>query len=171
MTRQWRNTRLAAELLGRSDLFRGLSAPDLDTVAYLARPVASEANGALFAKDDPADTLFVIETGRVALTLALPTGDSTRTVTIVEKGMAETIAWSSLVSPFRYTHGAHCLTTTSLLALDAGMLRALFVARPRLHASVASALAELVASRLGAWQALAIQGVRSWARTPGEEHR
>lgn len=145
-----------------ADLFRGLDPGQLGEV--MARGTRRElaAGETLFELGAEAKSIFVIESGRVALTLPLKIGSRTRSLTLMERTGGTAVGWSALVPPYRYTQGGHAITRGEVLQFEAAALRELFECRPRIHAIIATSLAAIVAGRLGQWQAIALRNAESW---------
>ena len=55
------------ELLGRSELFSGFDTDALRALVERSRGLECERNVSLFLEDDPADELFVVRSGRIAV--------------------------------------------------------------------------------------------------------
>ncbi len=55
------------ELLGRSDLFSAFSDEVLDAIRAAATPVTCERNFVIFQEGDPAEELYVVRSGRIAI--------------------------------------------------------------------------------------------------------
>ncbi len=55
------------QLLGRSELFSAFSDQALDLIQAAATPVACERNFVIFEESDPAQDLFVVKKGRIAI--------------------------------------------------------------------------------------------------------
>jgi CRP/FNR family transcriptional regulator, cyclic AMP receptor protein len=55
------------ELLGRSELFSAFSDEVLRVIQAAATPVTSERNFVIFEEGDPADELYVVKSGRIAI--------------------------------------------------------------------------------------------------------
>lgn len=99
--------------------FAGMKADYTDIVTGCARNVRFEPGAYLFHEGDPADQLYLLRAGRVALEVVTPTGP----VTIQEVGESEIVGASWLVPPYRRGLSAKALDLTRAIALDAACLR------------------------------------------------
>ncbi|MBI4321775.1 MAG: Crp/Fnr family transcriptional regulator [Chloroflexi bacterium] len=131
-------------------LFDSLSEADIERFAAISLPQEWGAGVTIFAEGEPAKNLYVLERGKVALQMQLPSTQPQVsrkiTVDVVIKG--EVLGWSAVVQPFVYTMTAVCLETTRALAIDSFKFRNLLKADHRLGYEVLSQLIGVVASRL-----------------------
>jgi CRP-like cAMP-binding protein len=108
------------ELLAEHPFFRPL---DRSTVAMLegcARNVHFHPGELVFREGEPADRLYVIRRGRVALEVHAPgTGD--HLLDTVDEG--EVLGWSWLVPPYHWLFDARAINEVSAVAMDAVCLR------------------------------------------------
>jgi CRP-like cAMP-binding protein len=96
-------------------LFKGLSKPQLDVVARIAKEDSVEVGREIFKEGQDAQNLFILREGAIELT------------TTVEKGFELPIALlrmpgdifgsSALVPPFKYNLSARCAESGSLLTI------------------------------------------------------
>ena len=99
-----------------SALFRGLPAAACQPFVPIARPRRLNKGDYLFRLGEPANTLFIIHSGMVHLTMPLTMRASEREVVVQEAGIGETLAWSALVEPCRFTMSARGGSDVELLA-------------------------------------------------------
>jgi CRP-like cAMP-binding protein len=119
----------------------------------LARPVRYDANAVVLREGVDTPFLGVIESGRVALRLRVPELGERLTIVTVEPG--ELIGWSAVVAPYRATVDAIATEPTSVLALDAGLLRDALSTDCDLAAELLPLILDSVSQRLaGSWQQL-----------------
>ena len=71
-------------MLERSELFRGLGPPALHHVVEAARAVTLQRNDLVFAQDDPAEELFIVRSGRIAI--AQRSSDGRQTMVALMEG-------------------------------------------------------------------------------------
>lgn len=132
-----------------SQLFKTLKREELDAISKCCRHETHEAGSNLFAEGDPAQKVYIIERGRVALDMGLSFGGHTkRRATIETAGPGQAIGWSSLTGTQTFTLTARCLDETRVLAIDAARVRQLFEADCELGYQVMLHLTEVVRSRL-----------------------
>src|SRR5574341_976121 len=106
----------------RPDLLAGLADEEAERVLALGSRLPLAAGQVLFNLGDAADSLFVVESGRVALTLPLKLRDGQRDVLIEERSPGQALGWSALVPPHRFTLKAAAAIDSEVLALPRGAL-------------------------------------------------
>jgi CRP-like cAMP-binding protein len=136
------------------DLVRGLPAEDQPAVLALGTPMSLTAGQVLFALGDEADSLFVIRRGRIALSLPMQIGGREEHIVIDEQSTGETLGWSALVPPHRFTLTAVAPLATDLLAIRRNDLLHYCSVNPRVGQVVALNIAAIVARRLQVCQAM-----------------
>jgi CRP/FNR family transcriptional regulator, cyclic AMP receptor protein len=100
--------------------FAGLDEGFIQLVVGCAKNVRFEAGQHLFREGEPADQLYLIRHGRVALEVVIP-GRAPVTFQTVPAGEIVGISW--LVAPYRWTYDARALELTRAIAMDAVCLR------------------------------------------------
>ncbi|MBI4297770.1 MAG: Crp/Fnr family transcriptional regulator [Chloroflexi bacterium] len=131
-------------------VFDSLSEADLERLAAISLSQEWGAGVTIFTEGSPAKDLYVLERGKVALQMQLPSAQpqfSKRiTVDVATKG--DVFGWSAVVEPHKYTMSAVCLEPTKALAMDGFKLRNLLKGDQRVGYEVLSRLIGVVASRL-----------------------
>jgi len=89
-------------------------------VCGCAKNVRFEAGDYLFREGDPADQLYVVREGRVAMELSAP-GHGSMTFQTVGEGEIVGISW--LIPPYRWTYDAKALERIRAIAIDATCIR------------------------------------------------
>ncbi|PPQ28008.1 cyclic nucleotide-binding domain-containing protein [Rhodopila globiformis] len=107
-------------ILGEHRLFVGLPQPFVALAAGCARNVAFNAGDYLFRSGDPADWIYLVRHGHVALEAAVPGRGAVMFETVSEGDVAG-LTW--LLPPYRWDHDARAIEPTRALALDATCLR------------------------------------------------
>ena len=100
--------------------FAGLDEAFCELVCGCAKNVRFEAGQYLFHESEPADQLYLLRHGRVALQLAVP-GQGAITFQTLDEGEIVGVSW--LIPPYRWTYDAMALELTRAIALDAACLR------------------------------------------------
>lgn len=95
----------------------------------------------------PADTFYVMLSGRVAIEMANPRGGS---IVIETLGPGEVVGISWMLPPYRLTFDARCVERCSVIAIDATKLRADCDSDPVLGYALFKELSGLVRDRLQA---------------------
>jgi CRP/FNR family transcriptional regulator, cyclic AMP receptor protein len=108
----------------------------------------------LFKLGDEANELYLIERGRLALTLPMRVASLEEQVLIEERQAGQVVAWSALIPPHRLTLTAKALVDTEVLSLPRPALLAYFVAHPDAGSTVMRNVAFVVGQRLQVFQAM-----------------
>lgn len=137
-----------------ASLFRGLTTEQCASLAPLAGDKAFSKGDSLFRLGQPAGELFIIRSGVVQLTIPLSMRGGEREVVVEEAQAGETVAWSALVEPYRFTMSARAGTDVELLAFSPRELLAALDARPEIAQRVLTNLAQVIARRLHVTQAM-----------------
>lgn len=127
-----------ADLLARSELFKALGAPALDLVVEAAREVSLQRNDVVFAQDDPANELFVVRSGRIAIAQRSPDGRQTM-VALMEKD--DTFGDMPLFDGLPRSAEARALEPSQLIGVPYDPIRSVLGQQPELLWSVVSMLA------------------------------
>jgi CRP-like cAMP-binding protein len=131
-----------------SSLFWGLSARQCEPFVALARVQRAPKNHYLFRLGQPAEALLIVDSGVVELTMPLAMNGKEREVVVQEAAAGDTIAWSALVEPYRFTMSARAGTDVQLLAFSAGELQAAIDAQPEAGLRIVANLARVIGRRL-----------------------
>ncbi len=98
----------------------------------------------LFREGEPADTFYVIRSGRVAIQTRLPTEG----VVLDTARDGDVVGWSWLVAPYRWTFDAVASEETSLVAIDGACLRGKCEADPALGYALLQRVVQVMSTRL-----------------------
>ena len=136
------------EILRASDLFHGLSDNELDKLLPLCREEIREAGVVIFPEGAPCHSMYIVESGRVALEVNLhitrATEEST-TITVITQGGC--LCCSGLIDPYILTATGRTLEPTKVVALDTAELLALLEENPEIGYRTMDNLASVVSSR------------------------
>jgi CRP-like cAMP-binding protein len=139
--------RLAKErVLKQSPLFGGFSLDLLRAIGGLCEQATHPPGVELFEAGSPADHLFILEQGNVALVIRSEAREEVILATLHTPG--DVLAWSALVEPRVLTAGALCLEETRLLRLEARKLEDLLDQHPAEGLAFMRRLTSLIAHRL-----------------------
>lgn len=138
----------------QTELFAGLGERDARAIEALGSRATLKEGEVLFRLGTDADRLFLIERGRVALTLPMRVLDREETVLVEERGTAQALGWSALTPPHRFTLTATALVETEVLALPRSALFAHFDRHPAVGYVVARNVAAIIGQRLEIFQAM-----------------
>lgn len=141
-------------MTAQPDLLKGLTAADADAVLALATAQELAAGAPLFRLGEPADAVYLIERGRIALSLPMRLGGRPQDVVIEEHDAGHTIGWSALIPPHRFTLSATAPLATRVLALRRTTLMEFCAVYPRVGYLLALNIAAVVGQRLQVAQAM-----------------
>jgi len=144
------------------ELLNGLSPAEVEQVMALGTRVTVPSGGTLFRLGDPADRIFLTIRGRIRLTLPIQLRGRDEDILIEEKCPGQTVGWSALIPPHRFTLCARAPLETELIALPREALRTFFEGSPRIAYRITSNLAIVVGHRL---QLLQTMWLREMQRT------
>src|SRR5512133_1434417 len=148
------------------DLAHGRSEADAAALRALGTRLALEPGQSLFRMGTPADAVYVVERGRVALTLPLRIRDGEEEIVVEEKQAGETVGWSGLVPPHRFTLNASAAVASEVHVFARDALVQHFDAHPAVGRVVTANVAAVMGHRLQVFQTM---WVREMQRTV--EHR
>ncbi len=136
-----------AELVASHPLLAGLPGDAVTEVAGCARNVAFAPGELLLAEGDPADTLFLVRRGRVAVEIHAPDRGP---IVIETVGPGAAVGWSWLFPPYRWQFDARAVHSVGAIAVDAACLRAKADADDALGHQLVGRVAEVLLERLQA---------------------
>ena len=136
------------------DLVRGLSPEDAASVLVLGLPIALAAGDVLFDLGAEAESLYLIQRGRIALTLPMQVAGREKDIVIEEHVPGQMLGWSALVPPHRFTLKATAPLPTEVLAFRRSELLGYCAVNSRVGQVIALNIAEVVGRRLQVFQAM-----------------
>jgi CRP-like cAMP-binding protein len=136
------------------DLLSGLDERETADVRALGLPIRLEAGEVLFRLGAEATSLYVIQSGLVTLTMPMQVGGREEDVRIEERLPGQTLGWSTLIPPHRFTLTAKAAVASELLAFPRARLLAHFESHPTVGYTVSRNVAALVGQRLQVFQAM-----------------
>jgi CRP-like cAMP-binding protein len=141
-------------------LLDGLSEADAAALRALAVPVQVPSGGVLFQLGAEADALYVVVSGRIDLSLPMRIRDTDENVMLEEKLPGETLGWSGLIPPHKFTLNARAPMETQLLAFPRAALLSYFNEHPDVGHAVTRNVASVIGHRLQVFQALWLREVQ-----------
>jgi CRP/FNR family cyclic AMP-dependent transcriptional regulator len=142
------------------DVLAGVGEEDSARVLALGARRTLGAGEILFELGDAADCLFVVMRGRIALTLPLTLRDREQDVLIEERSPGQSLGWSALVAPHRFTLKASAAVDSEVVALPRESLYRHFAADPAVGYAVTRNVAVVVGHRLQVMQAMWLREVQ-----------
>jgi CRP-like cAMP-binding protein len=136
------------------DLLSSLSADSARGVLALGRRLEVPAGAVLFHLGTDAANLYVIERGRVNLTLPMQVFGREEDILVEERSAGQTLGWSALIPPHRFTLKATAQIDSELVAFPRGELHDYLAAHPEVGHPIMRNLAATVGQRLQVFQTM-----------------
>jgi CRP-like cAMP-binding protein len=136
------------------DLLRDLAAEDADQALALGAHVTLSSGAKLFELGDVADRIFIIQRGRIRLTLPMQVRGHEEEILVEERSPGQTVGWSALIPPYRFTLTAVAPLETEVIALSREALSTYFAAHPDTAYIISLNLAAVIGQRLQLFQAM-----------------
>src|ERR1017187_3248206 len=143
-----------------ADLLNGLADEDGDRVLALGKRILLPSGSELFHLGDQAECIYVIAQGRLRLTLPMQVRGKEENVMVEERVPGQTVGWSALIPPYRFTLTAMAPLETEVIALSREALRGHFASHPDAGYRVSLNLASVVGERLQLFQAMWVREVQ-----------
>jgi CRP/FNR family transcriptional regulator, cyclic AMP receptor protein len=124
--------------------FAGLDDDALTLVTGCAVNAHLRPGEYLFREGEPANTFYVIRSGRVAIRMRLPTD----AVVVDTARDGDVVGWSWLVPPYRWTFDAVATEETSVVSIDGACLRGKCEADPALGYALLQRVVRVMSTRL-----------------------
>ena len=136
------------------DLLKGLAPDDVDDVLALGKRLVLTSGAELFHMGDAAECLYLVSRGRIRLTLPMQVRGRDEDVQVEERTPGQTVGWSALIAPHRFTLTASAPLETEVIALSREALQGYFDAHPAVAYTVSLNLASVVGQRLQLFQTM-----------------
>ena len=136
------------------ELLNGLSPAEIEQILDLGTRLIVPSGTLLFRLGDPADRLFLTERGRIRLTLPMHLRGKEEDVLAEERSPGQTVGWSALIPPYRFTLSAAASLDTEVIALPQKALREYMAAQPAVGCKIALNLAVVIGHCLQLFQTM-----------------
>lgn len=136
---------VAPNTLTQVSLFQDLDQKHLNLVAEQFNTESFAAGEIVFEQDDPADRVYVVASGKVAIRFKPYDGDLLDVSEIEKDGI---FGWSAVLGRKQYTSSAVCLEDTETFWIEGDVLRELAEEHPETGVIILERLAEVIAQRL-----------------------
>ncbi len=136
------------------DLFEGLSPKDAEHALGLGVRMIVSSGAELFHLGDDADRIYLIARGRLRLTMPMQVRGFEQDVLVEEREPGQTVGWSALIPPYRFTLTATAPLETEVIAFSREALQHHFMACPEIGCAVFLNLAAVVGQRLHLFQTM-----------------
>ncbi|MFO7625547.1 MAG: ATP-binding protein [Anaerolineales bacterium] len=135
--------------LRNSEIFAELDEEDLVSIAGFCREENYQDGHIVLVEGQPANSMFIIERGKVALEKKVQIGRHTtpRNATIDYVGPGQIAGFSSLTPPYLYATSAVCTEPTRVLYIDADQLREYLREQPKAGYPIMLKMARLIGFR------------------------
>lgn len=144
----------------KADLFNGLPEDESAQVLALGKRIVLNTGAELFRLGDVADSIYLVARGRLRLTLPMAVRGHNEDVMVEERSSGQTVGWSALIPPYRYTLTASAALDTEAIALPREALAAYFAAHPDTGYAVSLNVASVIGQRLQVFQAMWLREVQ-----------
>ena len=138
----------------QTDLLKGLTEAEAAELMALGTVITAHAGDTVFRTGEAAERVYLVLKGRVALTLPMQLRGAEQDVLIEERLPGETMGWSGLIPPHRFTLKATAQVESEMLAFDRAALLQHFAANPRIGYTVTTNVAAVIGHRLGVFQTM-----------------
>lgn len=136
------------------DFLQGLGADESRVVLALGERTTFPGGASLFHLGAEAESIFVIERGRVNLTLPMQVAGRQEDVLVEERLPGQMVGWSALIPPHRFTLNATAPLETEVIAFRRARLLEHFQAHPAVGHAVIANVAAIIGHRLQVLQAM-----------------
>ena len=137
------------------ELLEGISSTEAQQVLDLGTRLIVPSGQSLFELGDDANRLFLVERGRIKLTLPMTVRGREEHVFVEERSPGQTVGWSALIPPYRFTLTATAsLHDAEVITIPRDALLKYFEANPNAGQKMAVNLAIVVGHRLQLFQTM-----------------
>ena len=149
----------------QADMLHGVSAADASRLIALGSRVHVPTGARLFELGTEASSVYLIERGRIALTLPMRIGAGQEDVLVEERAAGQMVGWSALIPPHRFTLKASAQIDTDVLVLPRTPLLEFFDANPAFGYAVMQNVASIIGQRLQVFQAMWLREMQRFVET------
>ena len=143
-----------------ADLLEGLAPEEAARVLALGKRTVLTTGAELFHLGDVADSIYLVARGRLRLTLPMNVRSHEENVLVEERSSGQTVGWSALIPPYRFTLTAVAALDSEMIALPREALNSYFAAHPETGRAVATNLASVIGHRLQLFQAMWLREIQ-----------
>jgi CRP-like cAMP-binding protein len=137
-----------------TELLNGLTADEAARFVDLGTRLNLTSGSILFKLGEPAEQMFLVLSGRINLTLPMQIKGGEEDVLIEEKMAGETMGWSGLIPPHRFTLKAVAAVETEVIAFPRAALLEHFSENPGVGYAIHRNVAGVIGHRLGIFQTM-----------------
>jgi CRP/FNR family transcriptional regulator, cyclic AMP receptor protein len=136
------------------EFLAGLAPADAAELVALGSSIRLSRGDVLFDLGQPADSLYVIEQGQIALTLPLEIRGHGEDILIEDRSTGQAVGWSALIPPHRFTLKATAPLDSRVVAFPRAALLDHFANHPAVGYVVMRNVAAMTGQRLQVFQAM-----------------
>lgn len=138
---------MRSDELSRFLLFKGLNTAQRVELAPLFSPITFRKDETIFAQGAPAQSVYVLEAGAVALQFQPEDGERLTVATLRQESV---FGWSAILGRPYYTTSAVCLAPSQTITVLGEKLRALIRSQPELSIILGRMALEVADRQTGA---------------------
>ena len=138
----------------QTDLLKGLSEAEASELMALGASITLRKDEVLFRMGEPADRMFLLATGWISLTVPMKIRGHEENVLVEERLAGETLGWSGLIPPHRFTLNATAVADSELIAFSRALLLEHFAAHPSVAYIVIRNVGSVIGHRLQIFQTM-----------------
>lgn len=142
------------------DLLKGLEPAEAERVLTLGKRMVLTTGAELFHLGDAAASIYLVARGRLRLTLPMQVRSKEEDVLVEERSSGQTVGWSALIPPYRFTLTATAPLETEVIAIPREALNGYLAAHPDTGYAVSLNLACVIGQRLQLFQAMWLREIQ-----------
>jgi CRP/FNR family transcriptional regulator, cyclic AMP receptor protein len=146
--------------IANADLLKGLAPDEADRILALGKRTVLTTGAELFHLGEAADCIYLVGRGRLRLTLPMQVRSHEEDVLVEERSSGQTVGWSALIPPYRFTLTATAALESEVIALSREVLLGYFAAHPENGYLVSMNLASVIGQRLQVFQAMWLREIQ-----------
>lgn len=143
-----------------ADLLKGVPPAEAELVMAQGKRLLLTAGAELFHLGDTADCVYLIARGRLRLTLPMQVRSREEDIFVEESSSGQTVGWSALIPPYRFTLTATAAVETEVVALPREALSRYFAEHPETGYAATLNLASVIGQRLQLFQAMWLREIQ-----------
>jgi CRP-like cAMP-binding protein len=143
-----------------ADLLKGLAPEEAERVLALGKRMVLTSGAELFHLGDVADSIYLVARGRLRLTLPMQVRSHDEEILVEERASGQTVGWSALIPPYRFTLTASAPLETEVIALSREALSGYFASNPGAGYAVSLNLSCVIGHRLQLFQAMWLREIQ-----------
>jgi CRP/FNR family cyclic AMP-dependent transcriptional regulator len=143
-----------------SELFADLTEAEVQEIESLGTRIRLDGGDTLFDLGVSANSLYLIIQGRIALTMPMTVRGREQDVLVEERGPGQSVGWSALIPPHRFTLKGSAPLAAEILAIPRADLTAYLESHPAVGYRLSRNVATVVGQRLQVVQAMWLREVQ-----------